>query len=207
MGDVKEALLAHTRALTINEKLLNNDPTNTDMKRSVWLTHQRTAEAYFAGRDFPSALERYRRAVALEETLLATAPLNAQAHDDHSIGLGGLGLTLGEIGDLRGGREALIRSSVEAEDLVKQSPSNARLQTRLALRLMEQGHVSAQLAQLSKRGEVASNWRAARDPLSRSLEIWSSLRDQNKLSRVESGKPEEVAREIAKCDAAISSGR
>jgi serine/threonine protein kinase len=207
MGDVKEALLAHTRALTINEKLLNNDPTNTDMKRSVWLTHQRTAEAYFAGRDFPSALERYRRAVALEETLLATAPLNAQAHDDHSIGLGGLGLTLGEIGDLRGGREALIRSSVEAEDLVKQSPSNARLQTRLALRLMEQGHVSAQLAQLSKRGEVASNWRAARDPLSRSLEIWSSLRDQNKLSRVDSGKPEEVAREIAKCDAAISSGR
>jgi len=207
MGNVNQALESHARALTINEKLLDSDPTSTDMKRSVWLTHQRTAEAYFAARDFPAALERYRRAVAMEEALLATAPLNGQAHDDHSIGLGGLGLTLGEIGDLRGGRDALGRASVEAEDLVKQSPSNARLQTRLALRLMEQGHISAQLAERSRNGEAVSNWRAAREPFSRSLEIWSTLRDQNKLSRLDSGKPEEIAREIAKCDAAISSGR
>ncbi len=206
LGDVKGALEAHARALTINEKLLETDPTSTDMKRSVWLTYQRTAEAYFAGRDFPSALERYRRAVAMEEALLAAAPLNGQAHDDHSIGLAGLGLTLGEMGDLRGGREALLRASVEAEELVKQSPSNARLQTRLALRLLELGRVFAQLAERSPRREGALGWGAARDPLSRSLEIWSSLRDQNKLSRVDSGKPEEVAREIAKCDAAISSG-
>ena len=206
MGDVKEALIAHARALTINEKLLDTDPTSTDMKRSVWLTYQRTAEAYFAGRDFPAALQRYRRAVAMEEALLAAAPLDGQAHDDHSIGLGGLGLTLGEMGDLRGGHDALLRASVEAEELVKQSPSNARLQTRLALRLEEQGQLSTQLAQRSKSGEAASNWRASRDPLARSLEIWSSLRDQNKLGRLDSGKPEEVTREIAKCDAAISSG-
>jgi serine/threonine protein kinase len=206
LGDVKGALEAHARALTINKKLLNSDPTSADMKRTVWLTYQRTAEAYFAGHDFPSALERYRNAVAMEEDLLAAAPLNGQVHDDHSIGLGGLGLTMVEMGDLRGGRDALMRASVEAEELVKQSPSNARLQTRLALRLMEQGHVSAQLAQLSKRSEVASNWRSARDPLARSLEIWNNLRDQNKLSRVDSGKPAEVLREIAKCDAAIVSG-
>ncbi|MEP6570575.1 MAG: serine/threonine-protein kinase [Acidobacteriota bacterium] len=206
LGDVKGALEAHARALTINEELLKSDPTSADMKRTVWLTYQRTAEAYFAGHDFPSALERYRRAIAMEEELLAAAPLNGQAHDDHSVGLGGLGLTLSELGDLRGGHEALVRASLEAEDLVKQSPSNSRLQSRLALRLMEQGHVSARLAQQSKRGEVASNWHAARDPLSRSLEIWSSLRDQNKLGSLDSGKPEEVAREIAKCDAAILSG-
>ncbi len=207
LGDVKGALEAHARALTINEKLLEMDPTSADMKRTVWLTYQRKAEADFAGRDFPSALEGYRRAVGMEEALLAAAPLNGQAHDDHSVGLAGLGLTLGEMGDLRGGREVLVRASAEAEELVKQSPANARLQTRLALRLMEQGHISAQLAQLSKRGEVASNWLAARDPLSRSLEIWNSLRDQHKLSRVDSGKPEEVAREIAKCDAAVSPAR
>ena len=206
LGDVKGALESHARALTINEKLLEADSTSTDMKRTVWLTYQRTAEAYFAGRDFPAALERYRRAVAMEEALLAAAPLNEQAHDDHSIGLGGLGLTLGELGDLRGGRDVLVRASVEAEDLVKQSPSNARLQSRLALRLEEQGQLSTQLAQRSKSGEAASNWRASRDPLARSLEIWSSLRDQNKLGRLDSGKPEEVTREIAKCDAAISSG-
>ena len=203
LGDVKGALEAHAHALTINEKLLETDPTSADMKRTLWLTYQRTAEAYFAGRDFPSALERYRRAVAMEEALLAEAPLNGQAHDDHSIGLGGLGLTLAEMGDLRGGREALIRASVEAEELVKQSPSNARLQTRLALRLMEQGQLSTQLAQKSA-GQGASNWRAARDSLSKSLEIWSSLHDQNKLSRVDLGKPEQVAREISRCDAAIS---
>jgi tetratricopeptide (TPR) repeat protein len=207
LGDVKGALEAHARALTINEKLLETDPTSSDMKRTVWLTYQRSAEAYFAGRDYTSALKRYRHAVAMEEALLATAPLDGQAHDDHSIGLSGLGLTLGELGDLRGGREALVRAAVEAEELVKQSPSNARLQTRLALRLLEKGQVSVELAQLSPRGEGISNWRTARDPLARSLEIWRSLRDQNKLSRVDSGKPENVAREIAKCDAAISSGR
>ncbi len=206
LGNVKGALEAHARALTINEELLKSDPTSADMKRTVWLTYQRTAEAYFAGHDFPSALERYRRAIAMEEELLAAAPLNGQAHDDHSVGLGGLGLTLSELGDLRGGHEALVRASLEAEDLVKQSPSNSRLQSRLALRLMEQGHVSAQLAQQSKRSdEVASNWRAARDLFARSLKIWSSLRDQNKLGRLDSGKPEEVTHGIAKCDAALSS--
>jgi serine/threonine protein kinase len=206
MGQVKEALAAHARGLTINEKLLESDPTSTDIKRSIWLTYQRSAEAYFAGRDFPAALERYRRAVSMEEALLATAPLNGQAHDDHSIGLGGLGLTLVEMGDLRGGRESLVRAAIEAEELVKQSPSNSRLQSRLALRLMEQGHVSAQLASRSQTSERAANWRAALDTLSKSLEIWNRLREQNKLSRVDAGKPEEVTREIAKCDAAISSG-
>jgi serine/threonine protein kinase len=205
MNQVKGALAAHAHALTINEKLLASDPTSSDMKRSVWLTYQRTAEAYFAGRDFPAALENYRRAVDMEEELLAAAPLNGQAHDDHSIGLGGLGLTLAGMGDLRGGREVLLRAILEAEELVKQSPSNSRLQSRLALRLMEQGHVSAQLAQRSQSSELAASWRAARDPLSRSLEIWNSLRNENKLSRVDSGKPDEVAREIAKCDAALSS--
>ncbi|MEO7970794.1 MAG: serine/threonine-protein kinase [bacterium] len=205
LGDVKGALEAHARALTINEELLKSDPTSADMKRTVWLTYQRTAEAYFAGHDFPSALERYRRAIAMEEELLAAAPLNGQAHDDHSIGLAGLGLTLVEVGDLRGGCDALLRASGEAEELVKQSPANARLQTRLALRLLEQGQLSAQLAQRSPRDEVAANWRAARDLFARSLKIWSSLRDQNKLGRLDSGKPEEVTRGIAKCDAAISS--
>jgi serine/threonine protein kinase/tetratricopeptide (TPR) repeat protein len=204
MGDVSAALKAHASGLVINEKLMEADPTSTDMKRSVWLTHQRTAEAHFAGRDFPSALERYQRAVAMEETLLAGSPDNAQAHDDHSIGLAGLGLTLAALGDVVGARDCLLRAEIEAENLAAQSPSNARLQNRLALRLFEYGRVSEQLAQQSPRGQRETNWRAAHDLLARSLEIWRSLRDQSKLSRVDAGKLDEVTREIARCDIALA---
>jgi serine/threonine protein kinase len=204
LGEVKAALSAHAQALTINEKLLDSDPTSSDLKRSIWLTHQRTAEAYFAGHEFPAAREHYQRAIAMEEAELSAAPVNGQAHDDHSIGLAGLGLTLAAFGDLQGGREALQRAAAEAEALVNQSPSNARLQTRFALRLLEQGRLSAQLARQSPRGQKTAAWRAAREPLARSLEIWSRLRDQSKLSRVDAGKPGEVASELARCDAASS---
>jgi len=204
MGDVSAALKAHARGLAINQKLMEADPTSTDMKRSVWLNHQRTAEAHFAGRDFPSALEGYRRAVTMEETLLASSPNNAQAHDDHSIGLAGLGLTLAALGDVVAASDCLHRAQIEAEKLAAQSPSNARLQTRFALRLFEYGRLSEQLAPQSPRGQRETNWRAARDLLARSLEIWRSLRDQSKLSPVDAGKFDEVTREIARCDTALA---
>jgi serine/threonine protein kinase len=203
MGEVSAALKAHARGMAINEKLMEADPTSTDMKRSLWLTHQRTAEAHFAGRNFPAALEGYRRAIAMEETLLAASPDNAQAHDDHSIGLAGLGLTLAALGQVVDARDCLLRAEVEAQNLAAQSPSNARLQTRLALRLFEYGRVSEQLAQQSPRGQRETNWRAARDLLARSLEIWRSLHDQSKLSRVDAGRLDEVSREIARCDTAL----
>lgn len=203
-GDISAALEAHAHALAINEKLAEADPASAEMKRGLWLTHQRTAEAYFAGRDFPSALAGYRRAVAMEESLLNSAPDNAQAREDHSIGLAGLGMTLSELGDLVAAQDNLRRAKVEAETLAAQSPSNSRLQTRLALRLFEYGHISAQLAQRSPRGDAAASWRAARELLSRSLEIFNTLRTQNKLSRVDAGKSDEVMKEIASCENALA---
>jgi serine/threonine protein kinase/tetratricopeptide (TPR) repeat protein len=200
LSDTAGALAAHAQALKINEDLAQADPTSAEMQRGLWLSHQRTAEAYFAGRDFLSAAKYYRRAVALEEALLAVAPDNAQARDEHSIGLAGLGLSLNELGNAAGAQANLLRAQTEADALATQSPANSRLQMRLALRLLEYGRISAGFMRQSPSGERAQRVRSSRDLLTRSLDIWRSLRDQGKLSRVDAGKPDEVAREIARCD-------
>ena len=51
--------------------------------------------------------------------------------------------------------------------------------------------------------EQREHWRAARNMYGRSLEIWQGLQKRGILSVPDAGKPEEVARDIAKCDAVL----
>jgi hypothetical protein len=48
------------------------------------------------------------------------------------------------------------------------------------------------------------SWRQAREWYQHSLEKWQEMRAQGTLSSADAGKPEEVSRELEKCDAALS---
>jgi hypothetical protein len=47
------------------------------------------------------------------------------------------------------------------------------------------------------------NWRAAKDSYQKSLAIWQDMKSKGTLSGADANKPDEVAREIARCEQAL----
>jgi tRNA G46 methylase TrmB len=60
-------------------------------------------------------------------------------------------------------------------------------------------------ASLKKAGQSrqATDWQQARQWLQRSLDEWQSLKQRGALSKKDDGEGDKIAREIAKCDAAL----
>ena len=53
------------------------------------------------------------------------------------------------------------------------------------------------------RSNSADDWRQARDWYQKSLDIWQDLKSQGTLRSADASKPEELAKEIARCDAHV----
>lgn len=205
-GDVKGALENHHKALTISETMLSADPDNEQNKSDVAFTLQRLGEAQAARRDYKIAIENYRKALAIRETTTVADPSNARAKDDVSTIDADIAQALLESG---GGQEAItaINKAVAlADEVSARAPTNARLRARLALRHFEVGKIDMRLAQSGDRpdSDRKVEWQHAREHLAQSSEIWRELRDNGTLIPPDANRPEDVAREMEKCDAALN---
>ena len=67
---------------------------------------------------------------------------------------------------------------------------------------------AAKLAAKAGTSNVKQNeqWRAAKDAYQKSLDIYQDMKSKSTLSGADAGKPDELAKEIAKCDAALKAG-
>ncbi|MBI1762910.1 MAG: protein kinase [Acidobacteria bacterium] len=203
-GDTASAIAAHRKALSISEALAAADPKSAEHQQDLANTWQFLADAQASAHDPHAALENYRKAVALNEALLAAEPDNVRHRDDLAIDEGGVGTVLAAMGDLNGALAAARRAVTFAAAAATQSPANLRIKGRLALRHFECGQLYARLAQAKSSGEQKANWQAAREQYQRSFSLWNELKGQGKLARKDAGKPDEVARELAKCEAALA---
>jgi hypothetical protein len=59
---------------------------------------------------------------------------------------------------------------------------------------------ASQATPTEQRGE---RWRSARNLYGKSLEIWLDLQQRKTLGQPDGGKPEEVSRQIARCEEAL----
>jgi eukaryotic-like serine/threonine-protein kinase len=205
-GDVVDALENHRQALAISEAMLATDPDNEQNKSDVAFTVQHLGEALAAERDYKPAVQNYRRALAIREATMVAESSNARAKDDVSTIQADIAGTLIENGDAHGAVTAMTTAVSLAEQVAAQAPSNARLRARLALRHFEIGKIHTRLAQSGGRSEsdCKSEWQQAREHLAQSSAIWRQLRDNGTLIPPDASKPDEVAHEIAKCDAALA---
>jgi hypothetical protein len=55
----------------------------------------------------------------------------------------------------------------------------------------------------SVRGQSENHWQAARDAYQKSLDIYQDMKSKGTLNGADAGKPDELAKDIAKCDAAL----
>jgi hypothetical protein len=92
------------------------------------------------------------------------------------------------------------------EAAVAASPNNADFHKNLARYHSQLGGcfiMQARRAGASHDGQM-ENWREARNAYQRSLDIWSELCAARTLSRVDANRLNEVAQEIARCNAALA---
>ena len=87
------------------------------------------------------------------------------------------------------------------EELVASSPTNASARNTLALLYQQLGDSYAALG--AKGGK--QHWNAARDDYQKALDIYQEMKNKGTLSGADARKPDELAKEIAKCDAALKS--
>jgi len=88
-----------------------------------------------------------------------------------------------------------------AEDPTNASHRSMRAQ---AYTYLGDAYVALATSREASQGEITQHWNAGRDMYRRSLSVWEEMRSRGILSVPDTGKPEEVTRNIAKCDASLA---
>jgi non-specific serine/threonine protein kinase/serine/threonine-protein kinase len=125
-GDLAGATQAFERAASVYEGLLALAPGDPTLRRNATLVHKRLGAILTRQRQFPDALEHYRKAVSADEARVAKDATSVTARYDLSVSLVDLGVTLGQSGDWGGQIEACERALALREELSRADPSNAQ---------------------------------------------------------------------------------
>jgi serine/threonine protein kinase/tetratricopeptide (TPR) repeat protein len=204
-GDVNGALKSHSEALSIAESILAADRETEESKSDVAFTVQRLGEAQFAAGDYQAALENYRKALAVREPTLTADPSNARAKADACSIYADLAKALAATGNPAEAAKQFNKAIPLAEGLAAAAPTNAKLHAELAVRYFDAGDFHAHQAEVAQSVPSAkAEWQLARDYFARSSAVWLELGATRTIVPINANKPEEVRREIEKCDAALS---
>ena len=132
-------------------------------------------------------------------------PYNAKARTD----LATAHCRVGEIQLANGEEDAALvnfrRFHEITLDIAAANPKDAPAQRELGVSLfkMAEFHMSLGEDDGRDRTERMAHWREARSRLRRALDVFAAMRDKNVLASGDANVPEEMAAEIAKCEAAI----
>jgi len=205
-GDAREALADCRKALVIFEALLKIDPTNAEARRDLAHAHRVTGLVLdLKIGDVVEALKHYRQSLEIFEQMAASDPTNIENYLDLARGYRRLGETLEKVNDNLEAIASYRRSAMFNEKFLAANPTNALVRPALATDYFKLGKQYAMLASDTKtpRSKRLDHWREARSWYQRSLNTLLELRDSGALAAAYAVKPDEAAREIARCDAAL----
>ncbi len=204
--DPKVCLEMFQRANAIEEPLARADPTNVRLQRSVFAGTVQIGDGFVSLGDLPSAIGYFRRACAAGERLAATDAANLQAQSDFALACERLGTSLAQTGGAAEAVGLLQRSSRTLAPVLAADPSNHGSRARAANATIGLGFAHAALAAepgLSTDAR-AGHWREAKAAFHDGLVFWTEMRDNGLVPGTEGDAPDRLAREIAKCDAALA---
>ena len=203
LGDKRGALESFRKNMSINEELMAADPANAEAHVDLAYSTQRAGDLLAALEDDAQALSQYRKSLQMYEKLAADAPEDLTERFRLAISRAGIAKMQAKLGEwalaLQECRKAIVLMDGVTEDSTNASHRSMRAQAYTYL-----GEAYSALATSNEvpAAEATKHWTAARDMFSRSLSVWEDMRGRGILSIPDAGKPEEISREIAKCDAA-----
>jgi len=204
-NDLKEALEYCRKAVVIWEALVATDPADAYVHRDSAVGYCVLATSLAKNDDPAGARANFEKALQIFQELSAKDPMNAFVSYQQAQTCLKFSTFLSNIGDIPGSIEKALEAVRIGEALVAIGPDNNGASTILALSYLQLGKYSAMLA--SKPGtfviQQEERWHEAKNWYHKSFDIWRNLKSKGTLSRVEVDKPDEVARDIANCDAAL----
>ena len=204
-GVTQDALRDYAEATQLIEGLAAADPQDKGHRRWLAVTYLGAADLFAQLDQRNNALENYHKAIAISEELVAIDPARVEVQRDLVRMYEGVGLLFAKTDEVSAALEYFAKAESLAESSSQHDPDNARVRRGLANIWAEMAGTYRLLAQRneSPRSDRSANLRAAHDRYQRSLEIWQDLKNKGLLSRTDVGKPDEVAKKIADCDAAL----
>jgi tetratricopeptide (TPR) repeat protein len=201
LHDVGGAIRSFRKKLTFDEQSLAEDSLNAVARGDLAYTHVRLGDLLADAGRHDEALAHYRKAQAENITL------KAETSDDPHTRLAAL-MVRGGIGEMRarrGERDAALAEASKSLALLEEIAADPASGARSSLRGQVYRRVAAIYAALGASASIGTAERrqhlgTARDLYARSLVIWQDMQKRGILTAEDAAKPEEVVREIARCD-------
>jgi non-specific serine/threonine protein kinase/serine/threonine-protein kinase len=204
LGDQNGALENIRQAQVIYESLVAADPNDANTRRNSAVGYRNLGAALGATGDRAGALENFKKAEQIFADLVAKDQTNADFRRQWANVYLAEGRYQSQADDPGGAVESALQGIKIDEALAAASPANASARNTLAQLYSQLGASHAALATKAGADKQAERWRAARDAYRKSLDIYQDMKSKGTLSAADAGKPDEVASEIARCDAALA---
>jgi tetratricopeptide (TPR) repeat protein len=199
-GANREALEDFREGKAIYEAVLTADPHDTYSRRGVALAYRNVAEALGAMRDYAGALNGFHQAQLLFAELVAADPANAGLQAQVYLVMSRV---QSQAGDLNGAMDRALEGIRVDEQVLAAAPANAFARNTLAQLNSHLGASRAALAMKTGASKQTAEWQAAKDAYQKSLDIYQDMKSKGTLNGADASKPDELTKEIAKCDAAL----
>jgi serine/threonine protein kinase/predicted negative regulator of RcsB-dependent stress response len=202
-GELAKALANYREALKINQKLAAEDQGNAQLQLDVSISHRQIGDVLFKSNDLAGALASHRQALEIRLELAREDEKNTEVQHDLAESYDRIGEVLQKSGDTARALEN-YREALKLREALAADRTNSAARAELASTCAKLGQVYSTLAARASAHQQAENWREARSFYQRSLEVLLDLRTRGALSRAQSGEPDRIAAELAKCDAALT---
>jgi non-specific serine/threonine protein kinase/serine/threonine-protein kinase len=205
VGDNAGSLENGRQALAIFERMSAADPDDANIAKDLAIMHQNIGVSLTKAKDYAGASEHYRTSVRILEELAAKNPTDAELQMRKEWGYYRLSDVQSLSGDVARAIENAQHARSVLEALVAANARNSTAAKYLAVVYTQLGKCHALLAVASgtTSNQRTNHWREARDFYQKSLDIYQDMKSKGTLSGADAGKPDEAAREIARCDAAL----
>lgn len=202
LKDRPGAVAEYRESLKIRERLARVDAKNAEAQRDLSNAYTKIADMLAESGDAAGSLEMYRQALAIDERLAAINKGNMQAREDCANSYEKIGDLLAARGSLAEALEQHRKAAALRDEVAAKDQENMEAQRELASSYAKLGEVSSRMAAGSQaQGE---HWREAKQWYERSLDLLRALQQRGALARRDAGEPERIAREVAKCEAALA---
>jgi non-specific serine/threonine protein kinase/serine/threonine-protein kinase len=203
--DLKAALDMQRKAVAIDASLAAEAATDPRLQRQAMIDQIGLAQILEEAGRQQDARELYREGLARTERLALADSANLQAQKDLAWATMRLGVNLAQGGSAQEAMTLLERAAKLFEPVLAADPGGGNARSMQIGNTEGFGHAFAALASDRRlpRETRLRHWREARSRFQEAYAFWVDMREKGAAVAADASRPEKLAREIAKCDAAL----
>jgi eukaryotic-like serine/threonine-protein kinase len=202
LNDRSGALQQYQRAEALDRQRVEKEPENTTWQLDLSFSLASLAFAELRSARGEEGVRHYQQSLELREAVLKVDPVNDQAQDAVARGHESLALAWHQLGDRARALDAGLRGLEWRERRLAARPGDAELRNQVIASLSTVYNIRLDLAQAAPNGSARSYWQQARAAIARIAQLQE---DAARAGAATTAGPDRasVARELAKCDAAL----